>query len=51
VTLDTTRPLSLKNLWLFREFNSYLDEVLWSSSETYAALLGFVWSPAALRRV
>jgi O-antigen biosynthesis protein len=51
VTLDATRPLSHKNLWLFREFNSYLDEILWSSSEVYASLLGFLWSPAILRRV
>jgi O-antigen biosynthesis protein len=51
VVLDATRSLSRSDLWRVREFNSYIDEILWSSSEIYAALLGFVWSPDILTRI
>jgi O-antigen biosynthesis protein len=51
VVLDATHSLSRSDLWRVREFNSYIDEILWSSSEVYSALLGFVWSPDILSKV
>jgi glycosyltransferase involved in cell wall biosynthesis len=50
VTLDTTYPLTKANLWRIREFNSYIDEIVWAAPEVYAALLGYVWSPDILKR-
>jgi len=50
VCLDATGKMSGANLWRLREFNSYVDEIVWSEPETYAGLLGYVWSPDILKR-
>jgi glycosyltransferase involved in cell wall biosynthesis len=49
--LDTTGGLSMDNLWWTREFNSYFDQILWSSPQVYSSLLGYVWSPEVLKKV
>jgi O-antigen biosynthesis protein len=51
VVLDASRALTRENLWMVREFNSYIDAIIWSTPDIYPALLGWVWSPNILKRV
>jgi O-antigen biosynthesis protein len=50
VVLDASRALTRENLWMVREFNSYIDAIIWSAPDIYPALLGYVWSPDILKR-
>ncbi|SFU75748.1 Glycosyltransferases, probably involved in cell wall biogenesis [Methylobacterium sp. 174MFSha1.1] len=43
-------PLSHRDLWFLREFNSYFDEIITDRPDLFASLIGFVWSPSILRQ-